>query len=347
VRRGAQNPQPAGSRLRSAISRFAPAWILVFLLLEILFFALVLPSGTFVSVFNLKGILGDSAVVLLLATAATLVIITGGIDLSTGSLLTLAAVVGASVMSNLANDGTGLFVTIVVGAGAAIAVATAWGMLNGLVVTRLKVPSFVMTLASLGAALGVARLLAEGGGVSGYQSVPPELQDSFGQAEWLGVPAPFVLAAAVMTFFGLVLAKTRFGEHIYMMGSNEEAARRGGIKVTNRLIAVYALAGLLAGLAGVVDLARYDAASVATGHVTELIAAIAAVVIGGASLFGGRGNMVGTAIGVFIPVVLANGLLIGGIGRFWQDVIIGAMLVLAVALDQWRRDQELRRAAYD
>jgi ribose transport system permease protein len=316
-------------------------WIFVVLVAEVTLFAALLPSGTFLSTFNLKSIAADSSVLLILASAATVVIIAGGLDLSIGSLLTLSAVVSAMVMRDVSAGGTeqaGL--AIILGFASAVGVGVAWGTLNGLIVTLLKVPPFIVTLGSLGAALGVARLLTGGLAVGG---VPQTLQADFGQAEWLGVPAPFLVGIAAAVVIGMLLRKTRFGEHNYLIGSNEEAARRGAVKVDRHLIAVYALSGTLAGLAGFIDLARFDVASVATGHVTELIAAIAAVVIGGASLFGGTGGMAGTVIGVYIPVVLANGLLIGDVERFWQDVIIGIILVSAVAFDQWRRGHELER----
>lgn len=313
-------------------------WILLVLVGLFVMFSVILPAGTFLSVFNIKTIAAESAVILILGVAATFVIVSGGLDLSIGSIMALAAVAGSLTMKEISNNGTeNEIAAILAGCGVGLAVGVGWGALNGALITFASVPPFVVTLGSLGAALGAARLLSDGVSVSGN---PPALQGSFGQAEALGVPAPFLLAAIVVVIFGLVLSKTRFGEHSYLIGSNEEAARRGGIHISRHVIAIYALSGLLAGLAGLIDLSRFDVASVATGHVTELIAAIAAVVIGGASLFGGVGGVGGTVIGVYIPVVLANGLLIGGVERFWQDVLIGAILVAAVAFDQWRRTQE-------
>ena len=311
-------------------------WILLVLLVELIVFSLMLPSGTFVSTFNAQTIATDAAVLLLLASGATLVIISGGLDLSIGSLMALAAVVSATVMHDVGGSGAA---AIVVGVGAGMAVATAWGCLNGLLVAVVNVPPFVVTLGSLGAALGVARLISDDNTVSG---TPTAFSSDIGQGMVLGFPVVFLIGAAVMLVVGVILHQTRFGEHTYIIGSNAEAARRGGVHVKRHLVVVYTISGALAGMAGLVDLARFDSASVSTGHVNELIAAIAAVVIGGASLFGGVGLMAGTAIGVFIPVVLANGLLIRGIERFWQDIIIGVILVLAVAFDQWRRARELR-----
>lgn len=331
-----QNPGSRGRQLARSAIRSSAFWILFVLLVEVATFSLVLPSGTFLSTFNAQTIATDASILLILAAGATLVIISGGLDLSIGSVMTLAAVVAALVMNDVGgSDAT----AILAGVAAGVGVATVWGCINGLLVTIAKVPPFVVTLGSLGAALGVARVLSEGKTVAG---TPQFLSRDIGQGVVLGVPVPLLIGAVAMLVFGIVLHQTRFGEHIYMIGSNEEAARRGGIHVTRHTIAIYAISGGLAGLAGIVDLARFDSANVATGHTTEMLAAIAAVVIGGASLFGGVGVMAGTAVGVFIPVVLANGLLIGGIERFWQDIIIGIILVTAVAFDQWRRGQELR-----
>jgi ribose transport system permease protein len=343
--------QPASSpdlnpadRFLATLKRRTTLWILLVLILEVALFSVLLPAETFLSVFNGRTILSDAAVLLILGAAATLVIIAGGIDLSLGSVMTLSAVVAGKIMADVGgSQGTEHEIaTIATGVGAGAVVGCGWGAINGILIAKVRVPAFIVTLGSLGAALGVARLLSEG--ISVGQN-PPSLQADFGQAEWLGIPSPFLIGCGVILVAGFVLAKTRFGEHLYMIGSNEEAARRGGIPIDRRVITVYAVSGLLAGLAGFVDLARFDVASVATGHITELIAAIAAVILGGASFFGGSGKMTGTVIGVFIPVVLANGLLIGGIERFWQEVIIGVILIMAVAFDQWRRDRQLQAPA--
>ncbi|HET8815037.1 MAG TPA: ABC transporter permease [Solirubrobacterales bacterium] len=329
-------PGSRGQRLALGAVRSSAFWILFVLLVEVVTFSLALPPDTFISTFNAQTIASDASVLLILAAGATFVIISGGLDLSIGSVMTLAAVVAALVMNDVGGSEA---TAIIAGVAAGVGVGMAWGCLNGLLVAVAKVPPFVVTLGSLGAALGVARLLSEGKTVGG---TPPTLSRDIGQGVVFSVPVPFLIGAAAMLVFGIVLHQTRFGEHTYLIGSNEEAARRGGIHVKRHVIAIYAISGALAGLAGLVDLARFDSANVATGHVSELLAAIAAVVIGGASLFGGVGVMAATAVGVFIPVVLSNGLLIGGIERFWQDIIIGAFLVTAVAFDQWRRGQELK-----
>ena len=312
-------------------------WITVALVIEIGIFVAWLPAGTFASIYNLQTIASDSAVVLMLATAATLVIITGGIDLSVGSTLTLAAVCAGRVVHAVAPISEPL--AVFAGIAVAFAVGSLVGIFNGYLVAYRKLPAFVVTLGSLGIALGVARLLSGGVGISGL----PVFIRGIGHSQWLGVPMPFVIALVIIVFFTFVLEQTRFGEHTYFIGSNAEAATRGGINVPLHTMSIYVIAGALAGVAGVIDFARFEVASVTTGHTTDLIAAIAAVVIGGGSLFGGVGSLKGTFVGVFIPVILTNGLLIGGIERFWQDVIIGFILIIAVGFDQWRRAVEVNR----
>ena len=315
-------------------------WILVVLVVLIAAFAVILPADTFLSTFNAQTVAGDASVILILAAGSTLVIISGGLDLSIGSVMTFAAVASALVMKEIATDaGQHQLLAALVGLGVGVASGVAWGAINGALIAFARLPPFVVTLGSLGAALGAARLLSGGANVSG---APPEVQERIGLATVAGVPVPFVIAACLVLACGFLLARTRYGEHTYLIGSNEEAARRGGIAIRRHLFLLYVLSGALSGCAGLIEVGRFAVASVSTGHTTELIAAIAAVVIGGASLTGGVGIISGTVVGVFIPVVLANGLLIGGVERFWQDVVVGAILVAAVWFDQWRRSQEAR-----
>ena len=322
--------------------RAAPAtgvfWIIVVLVVLVAAFAAILPAGTFVSTFNAQTIAGDASVILILGAGATLVIVSGGLDLSIGSVMAFAAVASALAMKEVAGPtGGNELGAALVGLGVGVASGAAWGAINGALIAFARLPPFVVTLGSLGAALGAARLLSGGANVSG---APPELQDRVGLATVAGIPVPFLIAAGLVLLCGFVLARTRYGEHDYLIGSNEEAARRGGISIPRHHFLLYTLSGTLAGCAGLLEVARFAVASVSTGHTTELIAALAAVVIGGASLTGGVGTMSGTVVGVFIPVVLANGLLIGGVERFWQDVVVGVILVAAVWFDEWRRAKE-------
>ena len=326
------------------LARAAPSsgvfWILVVLVALIAAFAAILPADTFVSTFNAQTVAGDASIVLILAAGATLVIISGGLDLSIGSVMTFAAVASALTMKEVAGDsGENALAASLAGISVGVASGVAWGAINGALIAYARLPPFVVTLGSLGAALGAARLLSGGANVSG---TPPELQEHVGLATVAGVPVAFLVAAGLVLVCGFLLARTRYGEHNYLIGSNEEAARRGGVDIARHLFLLYVVSGALAGCAGLIEVARFAVASVSTGHTTELIAALAAVVIGGASLTGGVGIMSATVVGVFIPVVLANGLLIGGVERFWQDVVVGVILVAAVWFDGWRRAKEAR-----
>jgi ribose transport system permease protein len=264
----------------------------------------------------------------------TFVIITGGIDLSVGSVLILSGVLAAEYMVHHGGYKAG-WSTILVGILISIATGTAWGMLQGFLCAKAKVPPLIVTLGGLGAALGIARIVTTGNDVAG--GAPNTLVESLGLGKLFGqIPWLVVLAVGVTVVFGLILAYTRFGRYTYAIGSNAEAVRRVGITADRHLIKVYALSGLMAGIAGVMSLAYFHTTTIA-GHGTDNLSVITAVVMGGTSLFGGRGTIVGTVIGVFIPAVLNSGLVIIGVQQYWQDVAVGAVLVFAVYLDQLRR----------
>jgi ribose transport system permease protein len=292
---------------------------------------------------------------LLLTIGVTFVIITAGIDLSIGSILILSAVVAAKVMVALSgspedvqayrfpNQATG----IPVGLAAGVLTGFVCGVANGLLITRLKMPPFIVTLGTLGIFLGIAQLLT--GGVN-VPNVPPDVQTQIGLRELVGfdiggrrirLTPPMLIAFLVAVLAAIALNRTRFGRYTYAVGSNAAAARRAGINVDVHLIKVYGLSGILAGVAGGFDLLRFGTASVGS-HQSDNLAAISAAVIGGTSLFGGLGTIGGSVIGAFIPSVLRNGLVISRVAPFWQNVAIGAVLILAVFLDQRRRRAEER-----
>jgi ribose transport system permease protein len=296
----------------------------------IVVFSLLRPEEFF-DVNNARNIATDAAVLLVIGVGMTFVIITAGIDLSVGAVLVFAGVVAAKAMNEVGGDNWGV---ILVGLAAALASGLGWGLLNGFLVAKAKLPAFIVTLGTLGMALGSALLIT--GGVD-QRDVPFKLVDTIGSGRAFGeVPYLVLIAAAVALVFGVILAATRFGRYTYAIGSNEEASRRAGINVDAHLIKVYAIAGTLAGLAGFMSLARFATTTIG-GHSTDNLDAIAAVVIGGTSLFGGIGTMVGTVVGVFIPAVLRNGFIIVGVQTFWQQVAVGAVLIVAVYLDQLRR----------
>jgi ribose transport system permease protein len=297
----------------------------------------VLEYENFVSVSNARNITTDAAVLLVLAVGSTFVIVTAGIDLSVGSVLVFAGVIAAKAMGAVGGEGVG---TLLVGFAAAVGSGLAWGALNGFLIAKAKIPPLIVTLGTLGMALGAALLIT--GGVD-QRDVPFKLVETVGSGRLFGeLPYLVLIAFAVALIGGVLLAATRFGRYTYAIGSNEEGARRAGIAVDRHLIKVYALAGTLSGLAGFLSLARFATTTIG-GHSTDNLQAIAAIVIGGTSLFGGVGTMLGTVVGVFIPAVLQNGFVIVGLQPFWQQVAVGAVLIIAVYLDQLRRRSSYQR----
>ncbi len=324
----AERPTPWWGRLIAGSS----SWIGLILIALIIVFTLLRPEQ-FSDVNNARNIATDAAVLLVLATGLTYVIITAGIDLSVGGVLVFAGVVAAKAMREVGGDGWGV---ILVGLAVALLAGLAWGVLNGFLVAKAKIPSFIVTLGTLGMSLGSALLIT--GGVD-EREVPFKLISTIGTGRFLDqIPYLVMIAWAVALVFGIALAVTRFGRYTYAVGSNEEGTRRAGVAVDRHLITVYGLCGLLAGLAGFLSLARFGTTTIG-GHSTDNLNAIAAVVIGGTSLFGGVGTMLGTFFGVLIPAVLQNGFIIVGVQPFWQQVAVGAVLIIAVYLDQLRRSR--------
>jgi ribose transport system permease protein len=310
-------------------------WIILILAAMIVVFS-VLEPDSFATINNWRNLATNAAILMVIAVGMTFVIITAGIDLSVGSVLVFSGVVSAKAMNGMGGDSAGV---LLVGLVVALGCGLGWGVLNGLLITKARVPPLIVTLGTLGMALGLAEIITDGVDI---REVPQRLVTSVGVGRLFNqVPWLVVIAVAVAVVFGIVLAMTRFGRHTYAIGSNDEAARRAGINVDRHLIMVYGLAGLLAGLAGYMNLARFATTTIG-GHSTDNLQAIAAVVLGGTSLFGGIGTMLGTVVGVFIPAVLQNGFVITGVEPFWRDVAVGAVLILAVYLDQLRRRTQYR-----
>jgi ribose transport system permease protein len=307
-------------------------WIGLILVGLIVVFSLLRPADFF-SVSNARSIATDAAVLLVIATGLTYVIITAGIDLSVGSVLVFSGVVSAKLMNEVGGNNWGV---ILIGLVTALAGGFAWGFLNGFLVAKAKIPPFIVTLGTFGMALGAALLIT--GGVD-EREVPFKLITTIGTGKLFNqIPWLVVIAAVVCIVFGVILQGTRFGRYTYAIGSNEEGVRRAGVNVDAHLIKVYALGGTLAGLAGFLSLARFGTTTI-SGHTTDNLNAIAAIVIGGTSLFGGVGTILGTVFGVFIPAVLQNGFVIVGVQPFWQQVAVGAVLIAAVYFDQLRRSR--------
>jgi ribose transport system permease protein len=311
-------------------------WTMGALLILMVFFTVKAP-GKFLTLTDLGFIATNSATLLVLAVGQTFVILTAGIDLSVGLVLVLSGVVAGEYYQHNGGAAAGLG-TVWVGILIGLATGGAWGVMQGFLVAKAKVPPLIATLGGLGAAEGLSYLITGG---ADLRAVPAKLESSIGFGTLGGVRWMIILGFAIAIVFGLILAYTRFGRYTYAIGSNPEAARRAGISVDRHLIKIYGLQGLLAGAAGVMSLGYFETTGIAS-HSTDNLTVITAVVLGGASLFGGRGSMLGTVIGVFIPAMLATGLVIIGVNQFWQYVLIGAVLVAAVYLDQVRRQLRSR-----
>ena len=305
--------------------------ILLVLLVIFLVFSALAPE-VFPTWGNVRQIIQNVSILGVLGIGMTFVIVTSGIDLSVGSNLVFSGVVAAKVMQAMGDSGWG---TAIVGILVAVGCGLGWGLLNGILIAKAKVPPLIVTLGTLGGALGLAQVIT--GGVD-IREVPAVLQDTIGYGNVPGTTLPTIslIAIVLILIFGTVLHRTRFGLYTFAVGSNEESARRVGVKVDRQLISIYALSGGLAGVAGILSLSQYGTTAIAGQSATNLNV-IAAVVIGGTSLFGGVGTIFGTVVGLFIPAVLQNGFVIVGIQPFWQQVAVGAVLVVAVYVDQRRR----------
>jgi ribose transport system permease protein len=318
------------------IGSLQAVWILGVLLVIVVFFS-VAAGSKFLSASNFSLISQNIAVWAVLGVGMTFVIITSGIDLSIGSVLVFSSVVAAKLMEGIGGDGLG---TAGIGILAALVSGAAWGMLNGFLIAKAKIPPLIVTLGSLSVALGLAQVLT--GGID-IRSVPATMADFNTYIKILGIPSlPFV-ALVTLIIGGIILHRTKFGRYTYAVGSNELAARRVGINVDRHLILVYGLSGLMAGLGAVLALAQFGTTTIAGQSLTNLNV-IAAVVIGGTSIFGGEGSIFGTIVGLFIPAVLQAGFVIIGVEAFWQGVAVGTVLVAAVYVDQSRRASALRGA---
>jgi ribose transport system permease protein len=329
-----QRPGSGGSGPRSLARRTVSAgeaWVFAALVIMMVVFTGLAP-GKFLTTSDLSLISQTTAPFLVMAIGETFVILTAGIDLSVGFVLVLSGVVAGEYYLHNGGASAGLG-TVWIGVLIGLATGGAFGVLQGLAVAKAKIPPLIATLMGLGIAEGLSYLITGGHDLS---TVPSKLASSIGQGSLGGVQWLIVISFLTTLLFGLILAYTRFGRYTYAIGSNPEAARRVGINVDRHLIKVYGLSGLMAGLAGIMNLAYFSTTTI-SGHPLDNLTVITAVVIGGASLFGGRGSMLGTFIGVFIPEMLAAGLIIIGVNQYWQYILTGLVLGAAVYLDQIRR----------
>jgi ribose transport system permease protein len=329
------------------IGRSSNLYILLVEVFLVAFFGLISTNHVFLGASNLVNIAWDTAETLLLAIGETFVIITAGIDLSVGTVLMVSGVAASWVLATLSGTpaqvtngqfphaGTAIAVAIPVG----LAVGALFGAINGVLIARLKLPPFIVTLGTFSVANGLGDLIASAGAdnQNAIPVVPDVYANSLGNGNLiLGLPTLVIFSALMAVLAHVLLTRTLFGRRTFAVGSNLEGSRLAGVPVNRQLIAVYLLAGFMSGTAGLFDLARFHTMDI-QGHSLDNLNAIAAVVIGGTSLFGGTGSIVGTVIGAFIPVTLSYGFTILGISSFWQLVAVGVIIIAAVLVDQVRR----------
>ena len=315
---------------RAGVSRLANNQIVWQLLAVALLFSVYTYWGTnFWSQANWLNTSVFTTTILILALGQVLVVITAGIDLSVGAMLGVASTVTGLFLARTIGKGAGdldLVVAVVLGIGA----AALMGLVNGLVITRLGVSPFIATLGTLGVGSGVVLLMTDGQSVVVPDVIRPLGNDVY--LSWL--PIQVLVAVALCAGVHYLLRYTRFGLHTYAIGSDLEASRRMGINISRHLTLVYMLCGALSGVAGVLTVAQFGVASPNAGGESALLNAIAATVIGGASLFGGRGNVGGTVLGAVIVGSTVTGLVLMGVTPYWQTIVIGVVIVLAVYLQR-------------
>jgi ribose transport system permease protein len=298
--------------------------LLPFLSLILLFVALWVASPNFLTATNLSSVVRQTAVINIMALGMTIIIITGGIDLSVGSILGLAGLLGTMAMEAGAS--------IVAGIGIGLLAGLVCGFLNGFMITQLKIAPFIVTLGTLGIYRGAALIISNGLPV---HNVPPAFS-FLGEGTVLGIPFVLWLLVVCGVAVHIILEHTRLGRYAFAIGSSPAAAVYAGIPVTFHTTSVYAIGGLLTGLGGMIEASRLMTGQPTAGTGYEL-QAIAAVVIGGGSLRGGEGSVIGTLVGAFIMGLLSNGSDLLGISNYVQQVVIGAVIILAVAADELRK----------
>ncbi len=303
--------------------------LLPFLTLIALFVTLSIASPHFLTNTNLSSVVRQTAVINIMALGMTLIIIAGGIDLSVGAILAFGGLMGTMAMEHGYSIPWGIFIGAFAGA--------LWGVVNGTLTTRLRINPFIVTLGTLGIARGLTLIISNGLPVHQI----PQRFSFLGEGTLVGVPFVLWLVVACALAVHVILEHTRLGRYAFAIGSNQDAAYYAGIPVAFHTTAVYAIGGLLTGLAGMVEASRLMTGQPTAGQGYEL-QAIAAVVIGGGSLRGGEGSVIGTLIGAFIMGLLSNGSDLLGISPYLQQAIIGAVIILVVWVDELRRRKMIR-----
>lgn len=299
------------------------------LALGLLCLALSLASDAFLTGANIVNVLRQAALLFLLASGVTLVILTAGLDLSVGANVAMSACLAATLLKSTGSIALAVF--------AGLSCGLLIGIANGLLITLIRIPPFIATYGMLWILHGITYWFMKGETIHGF----PAAFRAVGSGHWLGIPIPVFLMMAFL-LIGVVFAqRTRWGQEIYAVGANPEAARLSGVPVKRRLVLVYAVSGAMAGLASLIFLARLNSAEGDIGEALTL-PAIAAVLIGGTSLFGGVGSVFGTLIGALILTLVLNGMNLLAINANWQPVVTGVIVVAAVFLDNLTRQGDKR-----
>lgn len=306
-------------RKQSRSSTFGVAMILV-----VLAVILTITTDTFLSQTNLFSVMRAFSYIAIIAIGQAMVIISGGVDLSVGSIYGFGGLVGAMAMSTW---GLPIPIAFLIG----LAVGAGFGFINGVLITRVGMPPFIATLGMLSVVRGLAYAAT-----SGYPVRTPAEYNVFGQGYLGPIPFPVIYLVVLAVFFSFFLRKTVLGRRIYAIGGNEEAAAVSGIRVRRVKMVVYVLVGALAAFAGLTATARLGVAQSTSGIGYELDV-VAAVIIGGASLSGGKGTILGAILGAAIMGVLRNGLVLLNVSAYWQQAVIGMVIITAIAADQWRQ----------
>jgi len=360
---GAHGPE-AVPTLRRLVLFVSGVWAWLFLAVMVLFFVVAVPLSTggsvnFLTIRNSQNILVAIVPVLLLGLGQTFVLIAAGIDLSVGWVMSLASVLSALALRDAFNSGAPLPLAVLAGLAAALAGAGLVGFLNGWIIAKLKVPAFIVTLGTSFIVRGVAYLMSENSTVIGlpaglgaygndaliyYISGPgggvyflhrPEVGGELLRRMEIILPYPVLATAFVLALTMFLLHKTQFGRHTYAIGGSMDASVRSGIPVDRHMILVYMLSAATAGVAGFLSTLRFTAGSAVIGD-SLLLSSIAAVIIGGVSMFGGAGTVIGTVIGALIIAVLTTGLVMLNVDAFWQFIVVGTVVIVAVLIDQSR-----------
>ncbi|MDQ0392693.1 ABC transporter permease [Labrys monachus] len=308
-----------------------PEEIGIFLVLLVVILALSLLSPSFRTVSNAFVLLVNGTVIAFLALGQTFVLLTGGIDLSTGATIGMTGVLAALLMQ--------LGVPWPLAALLALTVATSLGLINGALIHFLRIPAFIATFSTQGVALAVPLI------ITGAQSISIHQMgfSLIGRARILGLPMPVVLIVVAAVIAGLFLNMTRRGVHIYALGGNRAAARLSGVNIGRTTLCAYAVSGFCAGMGGLIATSRLMVGFPATGTGNELFYSIAAAVVGGVSLFGGVGTVLGAMIGAVLIAVVSNGMNVVNVQSYWQSLVIGVIILLGVTFDTYRRANNTKR----